>query len=364
VSGFWDGHHAVYRAFGPQVEAMKEEFDLSLVWCGDAKREPETSLFRRVYRVSASADRVDLGTVLDNDFEFVYYPDVGTSPESLYLSNMRLAPIQAVGTGHPVSTAGSMIDYFITGAEETTPDHPEANYDERLVLLPGLAWRPIRPDYRPSFPTPDARPAPCLVNCSWARMKINHPLLETLGKIRARAKRNIVFQFFPGCVSPRNGSHMATMQDLVAVLGQDAVICHGNMAYADYMAHQDRGHFTLHSWHFGGGTTAVDALILGKPIVVREGRHEYNRFSAALLRRVGLGELVTDSEDGYIELGVRLADDDAWREDLTRRIREADLDKTVFREEDTTALLRTFRMLRERHAELAASSDRSPVFVE
>ena len=78
----------------------------------------------------------DLSKLKENDFQAVYFPDIGMSPHSIFLANMRLAPIQFCSPGHSVSTYGADIDYFITGATVEEPDHPEKNYSERLVLLP------------------------------------------------------------------------------------------------------------------------------------------------------------------------------------------------------------------------------------
>src|SRR2546429_306824 len=77
----------------------------------------------------------------------VYYPDIGMTPQSILLANLRLAPIQIMSLGHPVSTWGSEIDYFISGADVEPPNYPERNYSERLVLLPGCGGVYNRPLY-------------------------------------------------------------------------------------------------------------------------------------------------------------------------------------------------------------------------
>ena len=363
VSAYWNGQHAVYRAFAPYVEELARSYDLTLVNMSPPGRNlpPETSLFKRVLNIEASPARIDVSSVIENDFQLAYFPDVGMSQESVYLANLRLAPIQCMGTGHPVSSASPCMDYFMSGAEVETPDRPEENYDERLVLLPGLSVHPVRPRYAPSRPPP---PGDFIINCPWMHMKNNHRMARALRKILDRASRPVMFSIFPGCGATSNSSYMATIQDFAAILPERSFIIQPDLAYEEYMRRLELGRFTLHSYPFGGGTTAVDALILGKPLVVLRGRHEYNRYSATLLKRIGLDELAADSLDGWIDICVELVNDEARLADVTRRVREADLDNGIFRVADAAGLRRAFDHLIRHDATLRREGGRQPIHID
>jgi protein O-GlcNAc transferase len=54
--------------------------------------------------------------------------------------------------------------------------------------------------------------------------------------------------------------------------------------------------------NFSGGSSALDALAVGLPIVAREGRFMRGRQSAAMLRIVGVPELVVEHDRTYVEL--------------------------------------------------------------
>ncbi|MCC8190827.1 MAG: hypothetical protein LIP77_09385, partial [Planctomycetes bacterium] len=322
VSAYWNGKHAVYRAFAPYVEQLARDYDLTLVNIAPrSKIPPETSLFAKVHTIEASPTKIDISSIMDNDFQLAYFPDVGMSQESVYLANIRLAPIQCMGTGHPVSSASPCMDYFLSGAEVETPDAPEENYDERLVLLPGLSVHPIKPDYQPRRPPP---PEEFIINCPWMHMKNNYRIATVLRTLHDRASRPVVFSIFPGCGSTNNSSFMATIQDFANILPTDAYIIQPDYSYDQYMECQERGRMALHSFPFGGGTTVVDSLILGLPLAVWRGRHEYNRYPATLLHRIGLSELVGDTMEAWIDICLRMIDDEAYLADVTRRVREAD----------------------------------------
>ena len=364
VSAYWHDRHAVYRAFAPHVEEMARHYDLTLV--NMVRPVPpvtiDTSFFKRVVDVKTDdAGRIGVGGIIENDFQAAYFPDVGISQESLYLANMRIAPIQAMGTGHPVSSASPEMDYFISGAEVETPDSPEENYDERLVLLPGLSVHPAKPVCRPASTEPDDK---FIVNCPWMHMKNNIDMARNLAKLLDKAGRPLFFHIFCGCGATHNNAYMATVQDYSRILPLKSFRIIEDMIYERYMDTLALGRFSLHSYPFGGGTTAVDALVLGKPLVVLRGRHEYNRYSAALLVRLGLDELIADTPEHWEEIVVRLVNDDAYLAEMTRRVREADLDGSLFGTADADCLRRAFDMLIRRHGEFADDKSREPIRVE
>jgi CRISPR-associated protein Csy1 len=74
--------------------------------------------------------------------------------------------------------------------------------------------------------------------------------------------------------------------------------------------------------HWSGGSTSLSALASGLPIVTLEGRFMRGRQSAAMLRIVGVEELIARDTGEYLELALRIARDPAYREALSTRIRE------------------------------------------
>jgi len=71
---------------------------------------------------------------------------------------------------------------------------------------------------------------------------------------------------------------------------------------------------------FSGFNTAMEAVECGLPIVTREGRFLRGRFASGILKRMGLSELVVESETDYVALAVRLCQDAGYHEYIRRRI--------------------------------------------
>ncbi len=344
----------------PYVRELAAHYDLALVnIAGRFEKTPETSLFKKVLTIRADHGGMDIAPIMKNNFQLAYYPDVGMSQESIYLSNMRLAPIQAMGTGHPVSSTSKAMDYFISGAEVETAAAPEKNYDERLVLLPGLSVHPVHPSYQPAFPELDD--SVCIVNCPWAHMKNNSFMAGNLKKVLDQVEKKVCFHTYPGNGMVRNNGFMATVYDYSRILPVDSFLVVEDLPYADYMARQEKGRFCLHSYPFGGGTTAVDALILGKPLVVLRGGNEYNRYAAALLHRISLDELVADTVEQWSAIVVRLVNDSAYLTETAAKVRSADLEARLFRVEDAACLDAAFTYLIRNHDALKKDDSRAPI---
>lgn len=361
VTAKWFPASAVYRSSHPFIERLARRRQLTLVHLGVPTRDLDKSLFARVCQVVVRDGTAKVDDVLSNDFAMVYFTDVGMNPESVWLSNMRLAPIQAAGYGHPVSTFGSRVDYFIGGADVELVENAQKNYSERLVLIPGLGAHPVYPNYTPRRPShPDNQ---IVINCPWGYAKLNYPMVQNLQAIQRRARRTLRFQFLPAWSLANYNATVPFRRELCEAFGQTVTLV-ANQTYDVYMQWMEKGHLSIDSYPFGGYNTIVDSLHLGRPIVTYEGTRFANRAASALLRRLGLDELIAHNDEEYIEKTVRLVDDDAYRDDLTRRLAAMDLRAMLFDTAEPEAFERAVDFLIEHHESLAQDGTRSPIFIQ
>jgi hypothetical protein len=75
----------------------------------------------------------------------VLFPSISMDRSTLWLSHFRLAPVMVASYGQPVSTYGSQVDYWLAG-EAVGPAH-WLDYDERMLVLPGMAILHSYPDH-------------------------------------------------------------------------------------------------------------------------------------------------------------------------------------------------------------------------
>ncbi len=363
LSAYWFAGHSVHRCMHAFVERLACDYELTLVQLGPNRPDIDRGPFAGgVIRCQVDNRPPDLSMFTPNDFALAFYPDIGMSVESVVLSNLRIAPIQLCGYGHPVSTHGSRIDYWLGGRDVEDADHAARNYSERLVLIPGAGVAPLRPDYRPGkvAPSTDDR---ILVGCPWIAHKTNADLLALLAEILARAGRPVTFHVFSG-LSTRVLELGPFKAALLRQLGAEQVHVHAFSDYQTYMQALEACHFCLDSWPFGGYATVIDALWLRKPVITVEGHRFFNRSAAHLLRTVGLDELVAGSPQAFVELALTLIGQPERLRHLKRRLAAVDLERTLFAEEHADAFRRAIGYLLENHERLAADTERTPIVIE
>ena len=359
LSGHWSPIHSVYRICSAYVDAL-EGYHLTLVQLG-RRNDADVGRFQEVRRVDFDKNGVpDLTPLLDNDFAVAYFPDVGLTPQSVLLANLRIAPVQIASLGHSVSTWGADIDYFVSGAD-VEPLNPERNYSERLVLLPGCGAVHERPDYSPSGRNRKTNAPEFIINCPWNAQKVNHRFCLTLRELIGRSPRKILLRLFASASLDRRNDYLPFVRDLHALLGAGNVEVRHAMAYRDYMALMEEGDLGIDSYPFGGCNTVADSLHIRKLMVTYEGDRWYNRIGSRMLRMVGLPELAATSEEDYLSTTLRLIADDPYRASLQERLDRADLDATIFNRAEARDFRKAVDYLVENHDRLRGETDRSAI---
>ncbi|HVN28047.1 MAG TPA: tetratricopeptide repeat protein [Candidatus Binataceae bacterium] len=252
--------------------------------------------------------------------DILLYPDVGMTPLTYFLAFARLAPVQCVSWGHPVTTGIPNLDYFIS-AKSIEPPDAQAHYSERLVLLDRLPTYYLRPHHeanpftRTEFHLPDdAR----LYLCPQSLFKL-HPdfdvVLATLLR-RDSAARLLLL----------SGIHKHWDRMLAARIAQsfpevvDRIIFVPRVPQDQFFRLLTMADVILDPPFFGGGNTSYEAFAMGLPIVTWPGEFMRGRVTEGCYRQMGLSDLIADGPDSYVELALRLANDGAWREQMKREI--------------------------------------------
>ena len=184
ISDCWFPLHSVYRNYFAYVKELKRAFHLTFFHVERERNNLDVSLFDDVQRLEWKEGVLQIDPLLSNDFQLVYFPDVGMTLPSIMLANHRIAPIQICSPGHSVSTFGADIDYFISGSDIEATDAPEQHYSERLVLLPGMGAIHNRPLYELTGTRKTV--SEIVINCPWLGMKVNARFCSTLRKLLDR----------------------------------------------------------------------------------------------------------------------------------------------------------------------------------
>lgn len=310
VSERWHRNHAIYKSAGPLVEQLKDDYKLTLLWTKPKEKMPPTAVTEYFDKVincyfMQNGELVLPKEVLNNDFQLVYFPDIGMSDESIWLSNLRMAPIQAVGYGHPDTTGdNNEIDYFICGDVERDAD---AAYSEARVCIPGLAQHP-------AWPTAERQnnyidDGVVRVNCVWGPDKYNYTLLTVLAEInkavlRINPETTHEFHFFGSPGMNRYAALPPFVKEVHNLLPNAHV--HSQWEYYDYMREAEKHDFALNSFPFGCYNVLVESLWMGLPFLTLVGNRFYNRAGMWLNEQVGLDENNFSAPQAFIAKAAEL----------------------------------------------------------
>jgi predicted O-linked N-acetylglucosamine transferase (SPINDLY family) len=255
--------------------------------------------------------------------DVLLYPEIGMDQMCVRLAALRLAPLQATSWGHPETSGLPTVDCFVS-AEFLEPEDAPANYTEELVRLPNLGCY-----VQPETEVPDPRleglgldPGVPLLVCPGTPYKYA-PEHDAVFPRIARELGDCRFLFFAYWTRELTEQLQQRIASAFERHGLDAgryVRVLPWLERRQFLGLLSRADAYLDTIGFSGINTALQAIQCGLPPVTREGRFLRGRFASGILRRIGLHELVAQSEDDYVARAVRLCRDPGYREALRARI--------------------------------------------
>jgi protein O-GlcNAc transferase len=253
----------------------------------------------------------------DDAPDVLVYPELGMDSTTFVLAARRLAPLQCAGWGHPVTTGHAAIDVFFS-SDAMEPADGAPHYSETLVRLPGIGTRYRMPEApkgatRAAFGLPEDR---VLFLCPQSIFKIHPHDDEQFGAVLARNPRAmlVLFQDPNPFTSTRYRTRLARALHSAGIDIDTRVIFLPAMRHDRYLAVNTVCDAMLDTTRWSGGNTSLDAIAAGLPIVTLPGRFMRARQSAAMLRLMGIDDLIAADAAGYLDIATRIAGDRGWRD--------------------------------------------------
>ena len=265
--------------------------------------------------------------IRQDNLHVLIFPELGMDPITVWLGCLRLAPIQMTSWGHPDTSGLPTIDYYLS-SELMEPENAQEHYTEKLVRLPNLSihYSPvtIQPKaiskteiginheeimfwccqslfkYLPQHDDVFPRIAQELANCKF--VFINHHQSEQVTEVfRQRLSR--AFEEFE-----------LNYQDYCIFLPRlDSSTFAGTAAIADVF---------LDSIGWSGCNSSLEAINYDIPIVTWPGELMRGRHTLAMLKMMGVEEMIAASKDEYVRIAIRLGQDSQYRQDISQQVAE------------------------------------------
>ena len=231
-----------------------------------------------------------------------------TSHNRLVMLSQRVAPVQVSFLGYPGSTGVPNIDWLLADTVVVPPEH-DALCTERVYRLPHAVFC-YAPEANYPFPVYGAAQAqrPLTFGSFNNVPKLTPRTIDLWDKVLARVPGSRLLLKAP---SFRDDSAIRIFRERFVALGVDAsrIEFRGPVGLADMMAEYADVDIALDPVPYNGGTTTLQAMWMGVPVVVKEGQNFVSRMGASFMRAAGLPEWVAASDEDYVETAARMATD-------------------------------------------------------
>lgn len=262
--------------------------------------------------------------VAADELDILVFPELGMHADTFTLASLRLAPVQCAGWGHPNTTGLASVDWFIS-SEPMEPSGAQSHYTERLALLPGLGTRYAlpgagTPGSRADFGIPEDRTAYLVPQ---SLFKIHPDNDELIAQVLARDPRGMAVMFASthDVLTQAFATRLArSLRKRGMDINERVHFIAPNIPHPSYLGLNRLCDVMLDTLHWSGGNTSLDALASGLPVITLPGGLMRGRQSQAMLRMLGVAELIAADRDEYVEIAVRVGRDAAQRRHLSERI--------------------------------------------
>ena len=251
--------------------------------------------------------------------DILIYADIGMDPFSYYLSFSRLAPIQCVFWGHPVTSGVDTLDFYIS-SDIAEPCAAQEHYTERLVRLGGVQTCYHRPKLASSFSRqkvglPENK---TLYMCPQSLFKIHPDMDPYLAKLIKSDNdgRLVIFEGDPPILTDKLLKRWQPFFDDVF----DHVIVLKRTDWNRFLSILSLADVILDTWPFGGGNTNYQAFGFGLPVITLPGKFIRGLGANALYQHMGIKDCIAESPEDYVKKALKLGQNLDFRLKVSSRI--------------------------------------------
>jgi predicted O-linked N-acetylglucosamine transferase (SPINDLY family) len=327
VSADFHHQHPVNIFMQPVLRELDtSKFELFMYFVGDSHDE-QTALARSrtEHWVEVGAlNTTQLAKRIDADEIDVLLDMAGhTNQHRMKLFAQRAAPVQMTYLGYPGSTGVPNID-FILGDDIVTPEGCESLYTEQVLRLPGtvFCFAPEEDYAFPKFKATDTKRT--LTFGSFNNVpKLTPRTLQLWARVLAAVPDSRLVLKAP---SFSDEAAKRIFCERLQTLGVDLsrVEFRGPVGLTDMMAEYADIDIALDPVPYNGGTTSLQAMWMGVPVLTQMGAHFVSRMGASFMTAAGLPEWVAKDDDDYVAIAKSMASDRkallALRKGLRKRL--------------------------------------------
>ena len=255
---------------------------------------------------TAGLDVAELATMIDEARLDVLVDLNGYSaPERLPILAGRRAPLNVAWFAMYGTTGLPGIDVIVADDIAIGPGEDEL-YSERVVRLP-LSYLAFQPDPRAPAPGAPGAGERFVFGSLAPQYKLTELMIETWADILRRAPSGDLLLANTTLASRENRAHLIDRFEARGIAA-DRLRLREPADHLDFLRYYDEMDVSLDTVPYNGGTTTMESLWQGVPVLTTRGDRWAARISAGLLRSAGLEQYVFDDLTGLADAAVALAE--------------------------------------------------------
>ncbi|MBU3003039.1 hypothetical protein [Paraglaciecola arctica] len=317
-------NHAMYRSFNVRLRNLAKKYDLIAFIDNNEIDTADLTIFSKVVGLLNVFDvNGNAKLVISEKPDIIFYPSIGMKFWGIYLSQLRLAPLQMMMGGHPSSSFSPEIDYCLVPGDTFTAEDIQPFFSEKVIMTKQASRNSQVSTRHPDLTTEFLAEHSQFLNeeenfrigINGVMTKVTYLTIEVCRKIERKASKNVTFVFFSGH-SKKQLAYIATKNQLSKMLKSFELVSFSD--YLQYLKMVSSCHFLLPTLPFGGANSNVDAMILNKPkLFLKSNQQLYTRTDNIVWERVNLvKELGSDTVDGLVDKALLLINNTEQRREL------------------------------------------------
>ncbi len=209
------------------------------------------------------------------------------------------APVQVTWLGYFATTGLSQIDYLLSGPWDITRSE-EAAFVERVWRLPKTRLCFSSPEIPVAVrPLPAASSGKITFGCFNNLNKMNEAVIRLWSRILYSVPGSTLYLKAPQLRGEQVRN--ATLSRFQALgIKPERLLLEGPSPMQDYLDAYGRLDIALDPFPYPGGTTTIQALWMGIPVLTMSGASLISRQGESLLRALGMVDWIALSEDDYL----------------------------------------------------------------
>ena len=293
-----------------------ELFAFSFTQVKDPMRARLENVFDHFIEVDGKSDLeiAQISRTLGIDIAFDLCVYTGEARPGIFA--IRAAPIQVSHLGFPGTSGSSCIDYIISDSH-ALPEQAKQFYTEKIAYVPCAYTydkeRQLGTEIltRAQFGLPQNS---FVFTCQNGSYKIMPEVFGIWMDILKAVPGSVLWLMQPNPTATQNLiksalSHGIESDRLIFTKREVVAADQEKARISRYLASYRLADLFLDTWPYNAGTTAVDALFAGLPVLTKAGASPVSRMATSALNAIEMPELITKTAADYRTLAIELATD-------------------------------------------------------